>query len=307
MNLKIRISENGSGCISCVEQAVSLGFAGCLQIFVVEHLADRAFVRAAHVVLFVRIVEDCGAQTLEVHIVADGVALDGLAAAVDAAAGACHDLDEEIFLLSGSDHINDLAGISEAAGDTDIYFRAVDAVGRFLDALSSADIHEVDLPAGSAEDLTCAGSDSEGIVKLFALEIFEHNTCALDHAGEFSGGDGYIDIRDSLVGQLGSGDLEFLGCAGDHADHVQILGIDVVLLSIVALEESAEHALRGFAGGQVRQHCGIVVLHELDPAGAAGCKHGKRRLVEFLGGDAADELVGLLQDGEVGSDVHVAC
>ena len=47
------------------------------------------------------------------------------------------------------------------------------------------------------------------------------------------------------------------------------------------------------------------MLHELDPAGAAGCKHGKRRLVEFLGGDAADELVGLLQDGEVGSDVHV--
>ena len=80
------------------------------------------------------------------------------------------------------------------------------AISSFLDALGSADIHEVDLligavedvgsgtkcrlhdTAGSAEDLTCAGSDSEGIVKLFALEIFEHNTCALDHMATSTSG-----------------------------------------------------------------------------------------------------------------------
>ena len=79
----------------------------------------------------------------------------------------------------------------------------------------------------------------------------------------------------------------------------------MVLLAVVALKQRTEHLLRGFAGREVRKHLGIIVLHELDPAGAAGCEHGKRRLVHLVGGDAADQLVGLLKDGKVRCHVHV--
>ena len=78
--------------------------AGLLKELVIERLNDRALVRASEIVPLVRIVQDLGSERLEVHIVADAVALYGLAAAVDAAAGARHDLDEEIVLLSLLDH-----------------------------------------------------------------------------------------------------------------------------------------------------------------------------------------------------------
>ena len=36
--------SHGSGCVACVEEAVSFGLAGSLEVFVIEHLADRAVV-----------------------------------------------------------------------------------------------------------------------------------------------------------------------------------------------------------------------------------------------------------------------
>ena len=294
-----------------------------MQELVVEHLADGAVVRAAQLVLSVGVVQDGSADSSEVDAVAHTVSLDRRAAAVYAAAGAGHDLDEEIVLLSALDHLHDLAGVAEAAGDTDVNFLSGDAVGSFLDAGHAADIHEVDLlvgsvehmgrgaerrlhdTAGSAKDLARAGGDSEGIVKFLSGKTVKGDARFLDHKGELSGREGHIHIRNIIDGELGAPGLEFFRRAGDHADHVEILGIDVVFLAVITLEDRSEHTLRRFAGGDVGQQFRIIVLHEPDPGRAAGGEHGERRLVHPVGGETLDELVCLLHDGEVRCDVHV--
>ena len=47
------------------------------------------------------------------------------------------------------------------------------------------------------------------------------------------------------------------------------------------------------------------MLHELDPAGAAGCEHRQRRLVKLVGSNTADQLVGFFQNCKVSRHVHI--
>ena len=74
-----------------------------------------------------------------------------------------------------------------------------------------------------------------------------------------------------------------------------------MLLGIVGLHDSTEHLLRRLAGRQVLGHLREVVLAVLDPTGRAGGDHGQSATVL----NTAEQLVGLLYNGQVGGHVHI--
>ena len=146
-----------------------------------------------------------------------------------------------------------------------------------------------------------AGGFAQQIVCNFVGELVEDDAGLLDHAGQLTGGQGHIHIGQAVVAQLRTVALELLGRAGHDGHAEDVLGVDARMLGIVALHQRAIHALRGLAGGQVGDELGIVVLAELDPAGAAGSDLGQGPTVL----DALDELGAFLHDGHVGGVVHI--
>ena len=90
-------------------------------------------------------IQRAGPQGLDVHKVADTAGLDRLAAAVDAAAGASHDLHEMIFGFAGFDLVQQSGCIFHAAGHSDLDEGAGHIVAGLLDAFDAADIHEIKL------------------------------------------------------------------------------------------------------------------------------------------------------------------
>ena len=117
--------------------------------------------------------------------------------------------------------------------------------------------------------------------------------------------------------ELGARGLVLLRLAGHDGDDDQVLGLHADLLGVVALGDRAEHLLRALAGARDVQQVREVVLEEVDPARAARGEDRQARLLLRVGVGlagplelevllhAADELVALLHDGEVGGEVGV--
>ena len=85
--------------------------------------------------------------------------MERLAGAVDAAAGACHDLHEVIRAVACLDLLHDGAGVLEAVNDghLKVYYTG-NRNGSFADAVQAADLFEVELDAAFlGNDLTVGG------------------------------------------------------------------------------------------------------------------------------------------------------
>ena len=260
-----------------------------------------------------------GHAGIDVH--AGGSIHDGLAAAVDAAAGASHDFHEVVGGFTGLDLLDQLLGSAGGVGDGHLQVQAADGHFSFLHTLDAAQglvlhvLHAAALEpvssgtqgsfhdtAGRAEDGSRTGGLSHQLVEaLFVGQLGELDAGRLDHAGQLTGGDGDIHSTHAVQGHLGTGGLELLGGAGHHSHDHDLLGIHAGLLSPVGLDDGAFHLHGRLAGGQVGDQLGEVVLAVLDPSGRAGGEHGQGAAVL----DAVHQLGGLLHDGQVSREVGI--
>ena len=283
-------------------------FVKLLDGFVLVGLADRV-IQVVLIERFHTLLDDLGVAVVV-----------GLAAAVDAAAGARHDLDGMVLGFAGFDLLEELAGIAEAGADRGFELDAADVDFGFLDAFEAADRRVVDLlhvlagedvgrgtergfehTAGRTEDGGRAGAFSERRIVFGILELVELDAGFVEHLGELTGGEDDIDVADAVAGELGTGGLVLLGEAGHDGDDDEVFRLDAGLLAVVALGDGAEHLLRGFGGGGHVGEFGELVFEELDPAGAAAGED--REILVLL--HAFDQLGALFHDGEVGGEVGV--
>ena len=285
------------------------------EVIFVQHVDDGGAGGAAELVLVVAHIQRLGARLLEFGGVAHTVRERGLTAAVDAAARARHDLDEIVLLFARLDLFEERLGIFKPGSGGNAQGMSRDEVGRLLDGVGTAYGKEVEHfkvavqhvrrrsqrrfhdAARRAEDGAAARRGREGVVELFVGQLRKLDARGLDHARKFARRDRRIDF----ALHFGAVALVLLRRAGDDGDGIEILGTDVVFFAPVRLEERAEHLLGRLAGREVGDHLGILLLHELDPRGAAGGEHG-HRLARL---DAVDELARLFHDGQVRGHVHV--
>ena len=294
--------------------------AGLTEELVIDTLDCFALMRLAQGHILVRLVESGGSARSEVDEVAHDCVLDRLTAAVDAAAGAAHDLDEVIVGSAVLDLLHNRVGVCKSADYADLYLHAVDGVGSFLYSVGAANLGEVEalellagelLNGGSqrrfhnaaccAEDNGRAGGVAQRIVKLLVGQVLEVYSRALDHSAELSRGQRVVNIRIAgrrLIVALG---LELLRRAGHDADNDDILRVDAHLLGIPGLDYRARHLLGRFAGREVIEHIGVVMLAVFYPSGRAGGYHREHAAVL----DPAEELVCLFDNREVCAEVGV--
>ena len=138
----VRLGQPGgvAADIGRMQQHMGPGLARRVQEFLVEGLDARVIAAQSQRVFLIGLIERGRAQGLEVRIIADTVTLDRLAAAVDAAAGAGHDLDHLIVRLARLDFLQQLTGIGQARGDGDPDGLAAQIVGDLPDGLRPADL-----------------------------------------------------------------------------------------------------------------------------------------------------------------------
>ena len=275
-------------------------------------LADR--------LAFILVIEGLGAQYARIGLKTLLGRNDRLAAAVYAAAGARHYLDEGVIGGAVLDLVHHLGRRAGGVGDSYLHGSLADHDGGFLYALYAAHGGEVDVlkggagngfvsgaqsglhnAAGGAEYNASAGGIAQHLVEVAVGQLREVDADFLYHAGQLAGGDDDIHIRHAVMTQLGAGGLELLGHAGHDRYGHDVLGIDAVLLGEVALDDRAQHLVRGLAAGQVGQALRIELLAELYPARRTGGYHRQRAAVL----DAVNQLVGLFHDGEVRAEVGV--
>lgn len=242
-----------------------------------------------------------------------GVAGNGLTAAVYAAAGACHDLNEIIADLLGKKLLNELACVCKAACDCNAKLALAEGNAELLDAFKTADAAVADSgdgvmglfggyaaedclgnAAGCAEDNAAAGEHTEGCIDSLGCDVFEVNACGLYHADKLLGGENGIDLGLAVMLELLAVCLELLGGAG-HYGKVEVVHA-VVLLALD--DDGGQHVHGRTAGGDIGHDLGILCFNKADPAGAAGGEHGHSKVlcVEL------EEFCGLFHDGKVCAD-----
>ena len=103
--------------ISRVEYLVREVAVRLTEILVVKRLDGGILVRAPELHSRVRLIDRLRTQRADVGVVADICALDGLTAAVDAAARAGHDLDELVVRRAVAHLFHEFARVAEPARD----------------------------------------------------------------------------------------------------------------------------------------------------------------------------------------------
>ena len=101
--------------------------------------------------------------------------------------------------------------------------------------------------------------------------------------------------------------LELLGRAGHDRDDDDLFRPLAQLGGVVGLGDRAEHLLRRLARREVRQHVGMEILHELDPAGRATREHrqGHRLLFDQGRFQPREQFGAFFEDRQVGGEVRV--
>ena len=312
-------SKGSLGVVVSMKQLVSLFASGFTEELSIESLDVGVLVRKTQSLLFI-----LGVDTFHALFKERGIAVEeGLSAAVDTTAGAGHDFNslEAVGILT--DHVKHLAGVTQTGADSHVDGFSGSNLNRgFFDAVKSADSAEVDgvafqilavehvvdgtagslkHTAGNAEDVGGAGGLTQGAVKLIVIHVGKVDTGFAEHLAEFAGGDNVVHIADAVLAELGTGGLVLLGLAGHDGNNHQISGLHADLLSIVALGDGAEHLLGRFAAGRNVEQIGVVVLDEVDPAGAAAGQDGQ--VLAAL--DALNDLGALFHDGEVSGEVGI--
>ena len=313
--------------VSGVQEVVSLMRVGLAEIILVQLLYLSVVVRLTESVALVLGIEGSsslllvGIENVGILVGEEAGTDIRLTATVDAAAGAAHDLDEGVLALAGADVVKENLGVLHAVSNSDADFHAAESEGSFLDAFEATNCLELDSlvllaledivsgtessfhnTAGYAEDNGCAGVLAQQIlVELFIGKLAEEDTCALDEVAKLTGGENSVNVLDTVVLKLRSFLLELLCGTGHDGNYEDVLRIDAILLSVVALEDSTLHLVRRLAGRNVTKEIRVVGFSVVDPAGRAGGDHGEGAAVLY----AAEKLGSLFHDGKVSSEVGV--
>lgn len=286
-----------------------VGFA--LEVAVVEHVHQRVLVGLLDGHAAVRFVQSLSAGLCPAHL----GAVDRLAAAHDASAGAGHDLNEVVLLLAGFHGLQHLPGVCQTGSHADLHIQTVVGNAEFPDALiapcaalrdrtQGCRVVALDQTAqnrfrhaaGSAEDHAAAGADAEGHIAGFGRKRLKVDAVGVDHPDQLGGGEHVIRVLPLVGVALLALRLHFLGGTGHDGDYDGLFPLGVGLVPVVILQDCGEHGLRRTAGGDIFLEFRILVLHELDPRGAAGGHQWQ------IGAslDPLQKFRGLFHNGQVG-------
>ena len=139
------------------------------------------------------------------------------------------------------------------------------------------------------------------MVKLFLRQGIEAESCNADHLGKLAGGQHAVNILIAGCVHLRALALIFLGDAGHDRYDKHLVARNAHLVCVVGLGDCAEHLLRRLAGGDVRQQIRVGLFHKVDPSRAAGSDHREHAAILH----AVEQLIALLHDGQVSSEVGV--
>ncbi len=163
--------------------------------------------------------------------------------------------------------------------------------------------------AGVAKDDAGAGGLAHQGVVGGVLQSGPVHTLRLGPAGKLTGGDDLVGIPHALRAVIVCGgvhllpaDLEFLGRARSQGHVDNLPGVQSHLLSEIGLDGGTLHPDGALGRGEVGQQLGRVDLREMDPAGTAAGELGEGLIAL---GQAAEQLTGLLHDGEIGGEIGV--
>ncbi len=259
-------------------------------------------------------------ESLEVYGVADSCGLDGLATAVDAAAGAAHDFYEVNLNLACLDHVKELSCVGKTGADSSLNGDSACIVCSELDAFHTTNLGVLDgldslvlenlncgtescfhNAAGGTEDNCSTGGLAEDRIKVLIGEIIESDACTLDHTSKLTGGKSVVNISIACCCHFFSAALELLSGTGHDSNGNNVLRVNTVLLCIPGLDHSTLHLLGALAGREVGNELRIVMLAEVDPSGRAGGDHGESAAVLY----SAEKLGAFFHDGKVCTEVGV--
>ena len=287
---------------------------------VVKLFDDGILVGLAQLHLLVGVVDGFRAERGDILVVAHERAVDGLTAAVDAAARTGHYLDEVVISLARAHFLHEFARVGESAGDGDFDLCAADVVSGFLDAFRTADFLEIErfrLFAGHyladrtqrrlhnaarcAEDESGARRYAERSVELLVGKLRKEDAAAFDELGKFARGDRNVDVGNARRALVGSALLKFLRGARHDGNDRDILRRPTHFLGVVGLDDRTEHLLGGFASGEIAEQVREIVLAELDPRRRTAGDHGKSAAVL----QPVEELRPLFHYGEIRAEIDV--
>ena len=228
--------------------------------------------------------------------------IPGLTAAADAAAGAGHDLDEVVLLLTGLQPLDHLPGVGRAVDHSHIHGHTVDVQTGLPDAVVAPDglqvqqglggllagdkgvsrpqggLHDA---AGVAEDDARAGGLAHQAVIVAVRQGGEVHALLLGPQGQLPGGDDLVHIPHGGDAQLfarrihlGAANFKLLGRAGSQGHIDDLLRVNAHLLGKVGLDGGALHPDGALGAGDVGQQLRVIGLRELDPGGAAAGELG---------------------------------
>ena len=300
------ISEGLSSFIGSMEKLVSLMGVRLAEKFLVKFLYLGVFMALAKNVSLVLGIK-CGSTFLHISIknivflVRKEYGTDiGLAAAVDAAAGAAHDFDEMIGAFSLADLFHKNFCVFHSVGNGKTKNLAVDFNLGFFDSVETANGGESDCSvflagknvvngtkssfhnaAGYAEDNARAGSFAHDIrIKFLIRKFCENNTASADHIAKFTGGDNGINVFKAFgVYHFGTFFFKFFCGAGHYGNNKNIFGVNAVFFRIIAFNDGALHLMRRFAGRKMVKLICVIGFAIVYPTGRAGGDHRKNAAV----------------------------
>ena len=241
-----------------VQQLVGLVAAGLPEELLVNPLDGGVLVALPDDLGLVLVVDSLGAEGPHIlqHLYIGRY--DGLAAAVYAAAGAGHNLDEVIARVALPYLLHELPGVGGTMcnGNLNIHTSHVDSgflhtlnaphiiVLNGLEILAGQDVrHGTESSrqdaAGSAEDYGSAGRIAIDLVEVLIGQQVELNASLLDHLAKLTGGQNSVDILIAAAIHLRPLNLVFLGGAGHDGYRINILRIDARLLSCLLYTSGA--------------------------------------------------------------------
>ena len=287
----------------------------------VELLDIRVFVGLADRLGFILGIQPRRARRARIDVHALVRRNNRLAAAVDAAARAGHDLHERIARVARLDALNQLLRRAGAVGHGHLQLLAAQREGRFLDARQPANLvvfhvlhgavfqhvgggaqRRLHHAAGHAEDRRRAGGLRHQLVKAFLIrQAREVDARVANHARQLARGEGDVHGAHAVDDHLRALGFKLLGGARHHRDDHDVRRVDAGLFGVVGLDDRAFHLHRGFAGGHVGDHLWEVVLQILDPSRRAGGEHRQHAAVL----DAAQQLGRFLHDGQIRAEIGV--
>ena len=162
--------------------------------------------------------------------------------------------------------------------------------------------------AGIGENIRRAGRQSQRRIHLAIGQFGKGEIRLPNHARQFARGQDVIHVLHTARGHLGALGLILFGRAGHNGHHHQILGPLADFGRIKRLGHCAEHLLRRFARGQMRQQVGVIIFCKVDPPRRATGEHrqrGGRVFIHQRAFQAAQQLGALLHDGEVRGKVGI--